>query len=75
LTYLFKSTWRAIIIFRHNFVIFIAVALWFRIWAGWFYFEAILGFVLLTINGMWMALFLARYPVAIVTFRRSCRAV
>jgi len=58
LTYLFKATWRAIIIFAHNFVIFIAVALWFRIWAGWAYLEALLGFVLLTLNGAWMALFL-----------------
>jgi ABC-type polysaccharide/polyol phosphate export permease len=58
LTYLFKATWRAIIIFAHNFVIFVAVALYFQIWAGWGYLEAALGFVLLTINGMWMMLFL-----------------
>ena len=58
LTYLFKTTWRAIIIFAHNFVIFVAVALYFRIWAGWAYLQAVFGFMLLTLNGMWMALFL-----------------
>jgi ABC-2 type transport system permease protein/lipopolysaccharide transport system permease protein len=59
LAYQFKATWRAVIIFAHNFLIFFAVALYFQIWPGWGYLEALLGFALVTINGTWIAVFLS----------------
>jgi ABC-type polysaccharide/polyol phosphate export permease len=59
LAYQFKATWRAAIIFAHNFLIFFAIALFFQIWPGWGFFTALLGFALVTINGAWIAIFLS----------------
>jgi ABC-2 type transport system permease protein/lipopolysaccharide transport system permease protein len=58
LTYQFKATWRAIIVLAHNFVIFVAVSVYFGLWAGWGYLEAAVGFVLLTINATCVGLLL-----------------
>jgi ABC-2 type transport system permease protein/lipopolysaccharide transport system permease protein len=59
LTYIFKATWRSLIIFAHNFIIFIFVALYFGIWSGWGYLEAAAGLALITFNGIWCSLLLA----------------
>lgn len=59
LAYQFKATWRAVIIFAHNFLIFLAVAVFFQIWPGWRFLEALLGFALVTVNGTWIAIFLS----------------
>ena len=56
LTYMLRSTWRSMIIFFHNFIIFFAVAAYLEIWSGWGYLLAIAGFALVTINCTWIAL-------------------
>jgi len=56
LTYVFRSTWRTMIIFFHNLAIIVAVLAFVQVWSGWGYLEALLGFALLTINGTWIAL-------------------
>lgn len=66
LSYMFKSTWRSLIIFLHNSVIIVAVLLY----SGLFpspkdFLLSLFGLTLVTINGTWMAIFLgilcARY--------------
>lgn len=56
LTYVLRATWRSIIIFVHNFIIFFAVMAYLQIWSGWGYLLAVVGFALVTINCAWIAL-------------------
>lgn len=55
-TYILRATWRSIVIFFHNFIIFFAVMAYLQIWSGWGYLLALAGFALVTINGTWIAL-------------------
>jgi ABC-2 type transport system permease protein/lipopolysaccharide transport system permease protein len=55
LTYVLRSSWRSLIIFFHNFIIFFGVMAYVGIWPGWGFLEALVGLALVTINGTWTA--------------------
>ena len=64
--HVYRVVWRNLIIFCHNAVIFVVVALLFSVWPGWTgILLALPGLALLCLNGMWAGLFLgtisARY--------------
>src|ERR1700676_2546120 len=56
--YAYRVVWRDLIIFGHNFLIVIVVALVFAIWPGWIALLAIPAVVLLCLNGFWAGLLL-----------------
>ena len=56
--HIFRIIWRNIIILAHNFVVYIAVALIFSVWPGWVGLLVIPGLVIVTLNGVWLALLL-----------------
>lgn len=58
-TYILKTWWKNTIIFAHNFVIFPIVMLLFGRFVDWHALIAIPGFVLASINLLWMGLLLA----------------
>jgi len=49
--YVFRFMWGKVIIFAHNFVVYIAVLVYFHAWPGSVVLYAIPGFVLVTLNG------------------------
>lgn len=49
--YVFRFIWSKIIIFAHNFVVYIAVLIYFQAWPGSVVLYAIPGFLLITANG------------------------
>ena len=53
-----RVVWRNLIIFFHNAVIFVVVAFFFSVWAGWLGLIALPGLMLLCLNGMWIGLLL-----------------
>ncbi|MGV7213382.1 ABC transporter permease [Bradyrhizobium sp. UFLA05-112] len=57
-SYVFRSTWSKIIIFAHNFVIYLGLIVYFRIWPGLPALLAIPGFLLLTVNGALATMFI-----------------
>ena len=63
--HVYRMVWRNLLIFFHNFVIFVVVAALFAIWPGWTGLLALPGILLLCLNGIWVGLFLgvvsARY--------------
>ncbi|HEY0421185.1 MAG TPA: hypothetical protein VGC80_16840, partial [Acetobacteraceae bacterium] len=54
-----STTWTNIIVFFHNVVIFVLVALWFKIWPGATGLLAIPGMILVVLNAIWAGLLLA----------------
>lgn len=54
--HVYRVLWRHIIIFAHNFLIFVVVATVFSIFPGWAGFFLIPGLVLLILNGLWIGL-------------------
>lgn len=54
--YVFRSSWSKLIIFAHNFIIYLGVLLYFQIWPGAAALLAIPGLLLLTINGALLSL-------------------
>ncbi|MGH8399301.1 MAG: ABC transporter permease, partial [Gammaproteobacteria bacterium] len=54
--HVYRVIWRNLIIFGHNFVIFIPVAVIFKIWPGWSILMAIPALLLVCINGVWVGL-------------------
>ncbi len=54
----YRTVWRNLIIFAHNLVIFVFVAIIFSIWPGWAGLLALPGLALLCINGVWVGLLL-----------------
>ena len=54
--HVYRVVWRNLIIFAHNFVIFILVAVLFRIWPGLSILLAIPGLLLICLNGVWIGL-------------------
>lgn len=54
--YVYRSTWSKLIIFLHNFIIYLVVMLYFQIWPGLVIFLVIPGLILLTFNAMLMSL-------------------
>ena len=54
--HVYRVVWRNLIIFFHNAVIFIVVAIIFSIWPGWVGLLALPGLGLLCLNGVWMGL-------------------
>ena len=63
--HVYRVVWRTVIIFAHNAVIFVVVALLFSIRPGWSGLLALPGMALLCVNGVWVGLLLgllsARY--------------
>ena len=57
--HLYRLLWRSLIVFCHDLVIFVVIAIIFGIWPGWAGLLAIPGLALLCLNGFWMALTLA----------------
>jgi ABC-type polysaccharide/polyol phosphate export permease len=58
-TYVFRVIWRNFIVFLHTFVIFIPVAIYFKIMPDWYTLLAIPGLLLVIINVTWVAATLA----------------
>lgn len=56
--YVCRATWSKVIIFAHNFVIYLGVIAYFHIWPGLNGLLAVPGFLLLTINGALITLFI-----------------
>jgi len=54
--HVYRVLWRNIVIFAHNFLIFVFVAIVFSIFPGWAGFFLIPGLVLLILNGIWIGL-------------------
>lgn len=63
--HIYRVVCRNLIILAHNLVIYVAVALWFRVPVGWDVLFSLLGVGLVALNGVWAALILgmlcARY--------------
>lgn len=63
--HVYRVVWRTVIIFAHNVVIFVVVALLFSVRPGWVWLLALPGMAMLVLNGVWVALLLglvsARY--------------
>ncbi len=56
--HVYRVVWRNLIIFGHNAVIFVIVAVVFSVKPGWAGLLALPGLVLLCVNGIWVGLFL-----------------
>lgn len=56
--YVFRFIWSKVIIFAHNFVVYIAVLLYFHVWPGGVILYAIPGFLLVTANGALASIYL-----------------
>ena len=59
--HIYRVVWRNLIIFFHNAVIFVIVAMLFSVWPGWTGLLAIPGMVLLCLNGVWVGLLLGAF--------------
>jgi ABC-type polysaccharide/polyol phosphate export permease len=53
-----RTVWRDILIFAHNMVIYVGVALWFGIWPGVTILLAVPGLLLIFVNAVWIVLLL-----------------
>lgn len=56
--HVYRVVWRNLIIFAHNIVIFVVVAVIFSIWPGWAGLLALPGLALVCLNGLWAGLLL-----------------
>ena len=56
--HVYRVVWRNLIIFFHNVVIFVVVAIVFEVWPGWTGLLAIPGMVLVCVNGVWAGMLL-----------------
>ena len=56
--HVYRIVWCNLIVFCHNAVIFVVVAVLFSIWPGWTGLLALPGLVLLCLNGIWVGLLL-----------------
>ena len=56
--HVYRVVWRNLIIFGHNILIFVVVAVLFSIWPGWVGLLALPGLALLCLNGVWAGLLL-----------------
>ena len=54
--YVYRATWSRLIIFGHNFLIYFGVMIYFQIWPGATALLALIGMVLITINGALVSL-------------------
>ena len=59
--HVYRVVWRNLIIFFHNAVIFVIVAVVFMVWPGWKGLLAIPGMVLLCVNGVWVGMLLGAF--------------
>lgn len=57
-SYVYRLVWRNLIIFGHNFIVFVFVAVFFEIWPGMAGFLAVPGLLLISLNAIWVALLL-----------------
>lgn len=57
-SYVYRLVWRNLIIFGHNFVVFVLVAVFFEIWPGEIGLLAVPGLLLIAFNAVWVALVL-----------------
>ena len=56
--YVYRAMWSNLVTFAHNIWIYVFVAWWFDVFPGWEVLWALPGFVLLTINALWIGLLL-----------------
>lgn len=56
--HVYRMIWRNLIIFAHNFVVYIAVAVWFEIWPGAAALLLLPGLVLIVLTAIWVGLLL-----------------
>ena len=59
--HVFRVVWRNVILFFHNAVIVVVVAILFAVWPGWAGLLAIPGLALLCVNGIWAGLLLGAF--------------
>ncbi|MDR3441143.1 ABC transporter permease [Telmatospirillum sp.] len=57
-SHVLRSIWRNYLIFFHNLVAYVLVALYFGIWPGWGILLSLLSLFLIFVNGMWIGLLL-----------------
>jgi len=57
-TYIYRVIWRNMLIFFHNFVVYIFTMMWFGINPGWSVLLLIPGIILFMLNATWMILFM-----------------
>jgi ABC-2 type transport system permease protein/lipopolysaccharide transport system permease protein len=56
--HVYRLVWSNLIIFGHNLLVFVAIALWFGLNPGWSALMAVPGLLLLIANGLWLTLLL-----------------
>ena len=56
--HVYRVVWHNVLVYCHNAAIFVVVALLFAVWPGWNGLLAVPGLLLLSLNGIWMALML-----------------
>ncbi len=56
--HVYRAVWRNLIVFAHNAIIYVVVAVLFAIWPGWAGLLALPGLALLCLNGVWVGLLL-----------------
>ena len=56
--HVYKMVWSNLIIFAHNLLVFVLIALWFQVPVGWGLLIAPLALTLLVVNGVWIGLLL-----------------
>ena len=56
--HVYRLAWSNLIIFGHNLLVFVAVALWFGLNPGWSALMAVPGLLLVVANGVWLSLLL-----------------
>ena len=57
-TYVYRMVWGNLIIFAHNILVFVAVAVWFQTKISWALVFVLPGLALIALNGVWMGLLL-----------------
>jgi ABC-type polysaccharide/polyol phosphate export permease len=55
--YVYQMVWRNLIIFAHNIIVYVVVALYFQIWPGATALLALPGLVLILLNAVWVGIF------------------
>jgi ABC-type polysaccharide/polyol phosphate export permease len=57
-SYVLQTVWRNVLVFLHNIVVYVVLAVFLGIWPGWLLLLSLLGFALIFLNAVWMGLLL-----------------
>ena len=56
--FVYRIVWRNVLVFAHNLIVFVVVAIWFEIPVTWWSLAGVAAFVVLCVNGVWIGLLL-----------------